>query len=276
MAKQKKGNIGLIEDVITGSVELADINASGAAASFFLKIDAGGTVLEWSAGTGAGANDLGELTDVAAVIGTEAGKLLIGQGAVYDDKAVTGDVTIDLDGLTTIGALKVLAGMLAVDSVTRTKIKNGEVINGKLGLSPDAPVNPLNLIDSFQLLFLSCVAPSLGAESGDEVEVTYTVADVGGGNVATDTGCLADIVVSDSATDPTPSDDTTLEQGAGSLLLAGATTAQAICSMNASGDFVFKVKHTAGAGTKHLWLRAARGSTVYLRHAVAPNAVVFA
>ena len=120
------------------------------------------------------------------------------------------------------------------------------------------------------------MAPSLGAESGDEIEATYTLKDVGGGNIGVDDGTLVEIVVSDSATDPEPSDDTTLEQGTGSLLLTGATTARAICSLSAAGLIIFKVKHTVGAGTKHIWLRGAHGSTTWFRHSSGPNAVVFA
>ncbi len=274
MAKQKFANIGNAEDVITGGVILADITASGATAEYFLKIDAGGTVLVWSLGTGAGANDLGELTDVAATIGTQSGKLLIGQGSVYDDKAVTGDVTIDLDGVTTIGALKVVNGMIGANEVILGKLGNGAV---DLAAMAANAIHPTALIQTFQALLNSCAAPSLGAEAANQIEATYTLSDVGGGGIGVDDGSLIEIVVSDSATDPEPSDDTTLEQGTGSLLLTGAGTAQAVCSLSAAGLFIFKVSHSAGAGTKYLWLRAAHGCPTWFRHSSGPNdAVVFA
>lgn len=50
-----------------------------------------------------------------------SGNLLIGDGTKWETKALSGDVTVDLNGLTTIGALKVTNAMLA-GSIADTKL----------------------------------------------------------------------------------------------------------------------------------------------------------
>ncbi|MBL8000180.1 MAG: hypothetical protein JNL32_16275, partial [Candidatus Kapabacteria bacterium] len=67
-----------------------------------------------------------------------SGNLLIGNGTQWNSTAVTGDVTIDGTGATTIGALKVTNGMIASNAITQSKLATasvgtGEIINGGVG-----------------------------------------------------------------------------------------------------------------------------------------------
>jgi hypothetical protein len=86
-------------------------------------------------GTGKVLNDMLAGSIAAGKLTVASGSVLIGQsGDVAAVKAVTGDVTIDVDGVTTIGATKVLDSMLAGSiSAGKLTVAEGSVLIGQTG-----------------------------------------------------------------------------------------------------------------------------------------------
>jgi hypothetical protein len=118
---------------------------------------------------------------------------------------------------------------------------------------------------------------SPSAETANTIEITATVfgSPQGGGALAS-VNSVVRLVVSDSATDCSPSATATLA-AAGTptgTLLDGTGTATTIWRTTSSGTFRVAITETAAA-SRFLWVMAAPGSQVYLRAGAAPTSVTF-
>jgi len=77
--------------------------------------------------------DAAAAIDYSKLASLASANILVGSaGNVATSTAVTGDVTISNAGVTTIGALKVVNGMLSADAVTNVKILNSNVTYAKI------------------------------------------------------------------------------------------------------------------------------------------------
>ncbi len=75
--------------------------------------------------------------------------IFVGNGSnVATDVAVSGDITIDNAGVTTIGAGKVVASNIASDAVTTAKILDGNVTAAKIENSPEFIGNSMGLANT--------------------------------------------------------------------------------------------------------------------------------
>ena len=126
------------ENVTVGKLDIVNTETDGQVLSW----SAADSKLKWSPALtktlAQGSVFLGNASNEATTLDAKAeGQILIGNGTTLASKAVSGDVTINNDGVTTIGTLKVQTGMLAADAVTNAKladdaiqtenIKDGEV-----------------------------------------------------------------------------------------------------------------------------------------------------
>ncbi|GAF77492.1 unnamed protein product, partial [marine sediment metagenome] len=72
---------------------------------------------------GAGAATLSALTDVGAVLGYAAGKVLVADGTDYEEVAIGGDATLAANGALTIAANAVETTMILNANVTLAKVQ---------------------------------------------------------------------------------------------------------------------------------------------------------
>lgn len=104
-----------------------------------------------------------------------------------------------------------------------------------------------------------------GAEASNAIEVQATVTDLGGTAIAAATSVVK-VIVSDSATDCSPSATATIAAAGTPVgtLLDGNGTATAIFRTNASGQFKVSVTETAAA-SRYLWVEQGPESAAYIR-----------
>jgi len=84
-------------------------------------IDEGGSV---------GFSDIDEVADAA--VSTTAADLLISNGTLFTNVALSGDVTVNSSGVTAIGSSKVVSAMIANDSIVNADVKTDAAIAEKI------------------------------------------------------------------------------------------------------------------------------------------------
>ena len=148
--KRNSSPATLLVDFVDGSnLTEADLDLL-ATQMFYLaqeNIDEGGSV---------GFSDIDEVADAA--VATTAADLLISNGTLFTNVALSGDITVNSSGVTAIGSSKVVSAMIANDSIvdadvksnaaiTATKIADGSISNAEFQYLNGASSNLQTQID---------------------------------------------------------------------------------------------------------------------------------
>lgn len=239
MANTRFGNVSrndyvCFADELAGTppVDLADINASGGAASRILAITSGGTALEWIPQTGS-ASALASLSDCTITSPTDGALLIYDVGtSKWRDATVSGAITITDAGVTTLQD-----GIVDVNHLA-----NGA---GQLGT---------------RLIGLQQTAAN-GAEAANEIEVSIGFVDLNGDAIDFTTGWSgivpsARVIVSPVLTGPKRHTSAYVSSVTQGTVVDGLNTAECVIlgTEPATGTHIkFKVKYTS-AGSVYIWL----------------------
>ena len=149
--KRNSSPATLLVDFVDGSnLTEADLDLL-ATQMFYLaqeNIDEGGSV---------GFSDIDEVADAA--VATTAADLLISNGTLFTNVALSGDITVNSSGVTAIGSSKVVSAMIANDSIVNadvksnaaiaaTKLGNGDVTNTELSYINSVTANVQTALDN--------------------------------------------------------------------------------------------------------------------------------
>lgn len=302
MAKQKLGSTKLTDDLFVGSITLTTdvtgilpvanggtgVNSLGANVVSALQVNVGTAGSIVVNGGALGTPSSGTLTNVSGlpIDGGTTGTLPVGRGGTGLTAGISGGMPY-FSGTGTIAS----SALLNADRV---------VLGGGAGNAPKTMADPsfdFQVLVGFttgepdwmyitESMWDSSLTQNFGiivwgtpsAESSNAIEVTATVAQgITGGGALASTNSVIKVVVSDSATNCSPSATATLS-AAGTptgTLLDGSGTATAIFQTTSAGTFRVKVTETAAA-SRYLWVENGIGSRVYLKAATAPTALTFA
>lgn len=155
---------------------------------------------------------------------------------------------------------------------------SGEVLLGVSG--PAAPVwgqvDSQHLASALSDNFGYSFWNTPGAESANAIDTTCAIRNAGGTSISS-AAIEVELMVSDSATDGSPSATATLSAGSSPLgtILDGTGTATLRMRTSASGTFTVKVTETAAAN-RYVWIKQGPNSNVYIRAgSTAPLTLVF-
>lgn len=264
MATTPLGNISrndnvCFKDEASGDppVDKGDINASGAAASRILAINAANDGLEWIVQTGSAAN-LSALGDCNITTPADGHVIVYDAGtSKWRNFALSGDVTMDDSGAVTIADGAIEAAMLST--------ADGELGTRILGVIQTA---------------------ANGAEASNEIEVSYGFVTLGGTAIDFSSGTppfntvpAARFVISDSLYAPKRSTTAYISAVTQGVVVEGLNTADCIIvgTEPSTGTHIkFKVK-LIGAGTRYVFVGTPDGGywSVY-QYSVQPNTLTFA
>ena len=279
MATDYLGNIAQTERVLQTLVQYlgpsagqSDIDASSPAAGRFLAINPTNNGLIWQAGTGAGANSLGELSDVANAILKTAGLFMIGQGTEYDGKALSGDVSsVTAAGLLTIANNAITTAKIIDNAVNSQKILDGAVTSGKIGIEA---IVASHLNQALQQQFISIGTPVITNVGGGIVDLDYPQNDLNGGVLTTDQLTAVEVRVSESASNCDPSDDCIIGNTPSlTNVVGGSGTATAIVRDDGSGRVKFRLTGTVVAVNRFLYFRNSWGSAKLVRQSLGVSTI---
>lgn len=306
MAKKKLGSTKLTDELFAGSIDLtADVSGILPVANGGTGVNSLGanvvTALQVNVGTA------GSIVVNGGVLGTPSSGTLTNATGLPIDGGTTGTLPVNRGGTGitagTSGGVPYYSGTSTIASSGLLQA-NSVVIGGGAGTAPSAVGQ---VATAFAVLLapgtLAGGAPyfgyieesswdsalinrfgrinigSLTAESGNAIEATVTIVagTTGGGGALANTNSVVKCVVSDSATDCSPSATATITAAASPVgtLLDGSGTATAIFRTASSGQFKIKVNETAAA-SRFVWVMIGPASQVYLSSASTPTQFTFA